>query len=238
MSNPNTTITKEGFHVLKNDTHISRWVEEHKNLTCDPYLFEWLLPRLKDVEVVWDIGAFIGDHTLSYLSLPKVRTVHAFEPNPDAFHCLYRNVGEKSNLARKAVCWNVAASDHRDSLIMNLSDNVGASRLTESGTGVRVRAVKLDTFMADTTPPDFVKIDVEGWELSALKGMKQMMSKKRPLFFVEINAGALAANGTTPKQVMDVFRKKGYDEEIYPPTATYEDAQYDLFFFPKKDPLH
>lgn len=233
MTNPNTTITKEGFHVLKNDTHISRWVEEHKNLTCDPYLFEWLLPRLKDVEVVWDIGAFIGDHTLSYLSLPKVRTVHAFEPNPDAFHCLYRNVGEKSNLARKAVCWNVAASDHRDSLIMNLSDNVGASRLTESGTGVRVRAVKLDTFMADTTPPQFIKLDVEGWEVKALKGMMKTLRKSRPIVFCEINKGALAANGVSVADIGAIFTELGYtDSAVYPESATADDLQYDALYIP------
>lgn len=234
MTNPNTAITKEGFHVLKNDTHISRWVEEHKNLTCDPYLFEWLLPRLKDVEVVWDIGAFIGDHTLSYLSLPKVRTVHAFEPNPDAFHCLYRNVGEKSNLARKAVCWNVAASDHRDSLIMNLNDNVGASRLTEDGSGIRVRAVKLDTFMADTTPPDFVKLDVEGWELNALKGMAKMLRRAKPIVFIEVNRGALAANRHSREHLDEFFSSIGYPPKfyIYPVGATRADDQYDLLFTP------
>jgi len=233
MTNPNTTITKEGWHVLKNDTHISRWVEEHKNLTCDPYLFKWLLPRLSEVEVVWDIGAFIGDHTLSYLSLPKVRTVHAFEPNPDAFHCLYHNVGEKSNLGRKAICWNVAVSDHRDSLIMNLNDNVGASRLTEDGSGIRVRAIKLDTFMADTTPPQFIKLDVEGWEVKALKGMMKTLRKARPTVFIEINRGALAANGDSLDDIMHLFQKLEYKGSlIYPVDACQDDAQYDLLFTP------
>lgn len=235
--NSKTLITKEGWHVLKDDTHISRWVEEHKNLTCDPYLFKWLLPKLQDVKVVWDLGAFIGDHTLSYLSLPNIQKVHAFEPHPDSFYCLERNVGELSKREKKARCWNVAASDHRDKLSLLCSSNTGASRLADTG-DCFARAVRLDTFMQGSEDPDFIKIDVEGWELRALAGMKQTIARAHPKAFVEVNKGALAANGNTPEDLMKFFTNRGYDFEVYPENASHKDEQYDLFFFPHKDPLH
>lgn len=228
MSNPNTKITPEGYHVLTNDTHISRWVEEHKSLVCDPYLFKWLLPKLEGVKRVWDVGAFIGDHTAAYLTIPGVEKVHAFEPNPDSYHCLEKNFGGREDCS----CWNIAASDTRERLSFEPSPNAGASRMKETGRS-SVTSFALDEFMAGTAPPEFVKVDVEGWEPRALKGMRKTIEAKRPMVFVEINAGALRDNGFSADDILGFFKELGYNgRKPYPEYATPDMDQYDILFIP------
>jgi FkbM family methyltransferase len=208
--------------VLENDTHISKWVEEHNSLKCDPHLFEWLQPRIQDCKVAWDIGANIGDHTRFYLDCGM--EVVALEPNPEAFRCLCHNCSE-------AICYNLAASDGQKELTMALEDNVGASYVVEGG-AVMVVAAPLDNVVRHHKAPDYIKIDVEGFESKALTGMEQLLANSKPKLFIEFNDGALRRNGSSSADLKKQIESYGYTRfEIYPPNATLNDPQYDLFFF-------
>jgi FkbM family methyltransferase len=207
-----------GIWVVSNDTHISKWVEEHNSLKCDPHLFHWLEPRIQGCKRAWDVGANIGDHTRFYLDIGL--SVCAFEPNPDAYECLKRNCGE-------AICKNLAASDMRGIIKMTLSDNVGASYVDENGQ-VEVDTIPLDELEEAIWPPDFIKIDVEGFESKALAGMEKLVRSKKPKLFVEFNQGALERSGSSPKQLKEQIESYGYTQfQIYPPIAKPEDLQYD-----------
>jgi FkbM family methyltransferase len=147
-------------------------------------------------------------------------SVCAFEPNPDAYECLKRNCGE-------AICKNIAASDVRGTIKMTLSDNVGASYIDENGQ-VEVEAIPLDELEEAIWPPDFIKIDVEGFESKALAGMENTIREKKPKLFVEFNQGALERCGSSPKQLKEQIESYGYTQfQIYPPICRPEDPQYD-----------
>ncbi len=56
-----------------------------------------------------------------------------------------------------------------------------------------------------------IKIDVEGAELSVLRGMKRLLSQPcAPLLFIEINASMLALQGTTPDELVAFVEGYGY----------------------------
>lgn len=208
-----------GQWVIAGDTHIAVWSRQHGSIISDPHLFKWLDPFIKDVKVVWDIGANIGDTTRHYLNTGK--TVIAVEPNPQAFECLCHNCPE-------ATCINIAASDSVGLLPFTQLANAGASRITPNGE-ITVEAHRLDEFLGNLPAPGFVKIDIEGWEMHALRGMSETLSAYRPIIFCEINAGALAANGESYESVRGFLEELGYrDFQIYPPNASYHDAQFDL----------
>ena len=208
--------------VLKDDTHISKWVEQHSSLKCDPWLFGWLQPRIKDCKIAWDVGANIGDHTRFYLDLGM--GVVAFEPHPEAFECLYHNCSE-------AICYNLAASDAHGELSMELDSNVGASHVVDSGS-VTVNSAPLDSVAKHHVTPDYIKIDVEGFEAKALDGMKSLLTQNKPKLLVEFNDGALRRNGSNPESLKKQIESYGYTQfEIFPPNATLNDPQYDLFYF-------
>ena len=217
--NPAIKQLPDGTWVIKEDTHISRWVEAHGNLKCDPCLFNWLESRLDGCKVAWDVGACIGDHTRFYLDL-GMRVV-AFEPNPNAFECLYHNCSE-------ATCYNVAASDAHGEVELCLDVNAGASHVGSQG--VAITAAPLDSIAKHNTPPDFIKIDVEGFESRALAGMEKLIREHKPRLFIEFNRGALQRNGTTTEQLRQQIESYGYSEfEIYPPESKSTDLQYDYF---------
>jgi len=210
-------LLSNGQMILKEDTHLSAWAKEHNNIVTDPYLFLFLEPHLTDVNCIWDIGANIGDHTRAYLDMGK--DVYAFEPNPYAFKCLCHNCPESKN-------YNLAASSKKGTLSFELLSNVGASRISEKG-DIHVSSVQLDSLKLPK--PDFIKIDIEGWEMHALSGMKKTIRKYKPKLFIEINHGALSANGHSHLDIINFISEFSYENVItYPIGSTYEDLQLDI----------
>lgn len=208
-----------GQWVVAGDTHLGAWAKEHGNIVTDPYLFRFLKPHLAHVKVVWDIGANIGDHTRKYLDWGM--TVVAVEPNPAAFRCLVHNCPD-------ALAFNIAASDTEAEMRFATSSNVGASRIDPEG-GITVPARPMDDLSDKVPVPDFVKIDVEGWEVHALTGMLETLRKRKPILYVEVNRGALAANGKTLEDIMNLLLGLGYtDFNPYPLGVRWTDPQFDI----------
>jgi FkbM family methyltransferase len=205
--------------VVTGDTHLGTWAKEHGSIITDPYLFKFLKPHLAEAKVVWDIGANIGDHARQYLDWGM--TVVAVEPNPVAFKCLAHNCPE-------ATCLDLAAASSDGVLRFDPLANVGASRIAENG-AVTVEARALD-HVAGLPDPDFVKIDVEGWEVDALNGMLATLTRCKPVIYIEVNRGALAANGKQPEDILWILKGLlGYNHFThYPSGVRWEDPQFDI----------
>ena len=155
-----------------------------------------LLSRItRPGDVVFDIGANIGLHTLllSRLVGPTGR-VYAFEPNPLLATCLERTIGALSN----ARLYGVALSDQEaDAVLYIPADHTMASlvdwtrgRSQRVSQQVHCPQTGLDVLMArDRLPaPDVVKCDVEGAELSVFKGAHHTLNRvEAPLILFEAN---------------------------------------------------
>jgi FkbM family methyltransferase len=219
-------ILPNGQWIVEGDTHLGAWAKQHGNIITDPHLFKWLKPHVENARVVYDLGANIGDHTRQYLDWGM--KVVAIEPNPTAFRCLEHNCPE-------AECFNIAASDHKGPLGFTQIDNVGASRITAGG-DIEVPAYPLDGFFAYRADllPGFVKIDVEGYEMFALRGMEKTLKMCKPIIFIEVNRGALEANGCTPEDITSFLRDYlGYTNfSYYPVEAEWGWPQFDLLCKP------
>jgi len=217
MTPPGIKELPNGQWVLEDDTHISRWSETRGNIVSDPHLMRFLDPHLATAETVWDIGAFIGDHTRHYLDRGK--KVIAVEPNPLAFQCLAHNCPE-ANIS------NCAASDMTGHAKFIRMSNAGASRINPRGTLGIWTARMEDCGYPD---PQFIKIDVEGWELRALAGMERILRKCKPILFIEVNHGALAEAGFKAEDLLIFLYAVGYGKHtIYPPKCVWADPQFDI----------
>lgn len=215
-----------GQWVVAGDTHLGAWAKQHGQIVTDPNLFRWLRPFIEELVVVWDLGANIGDHTRQYLDWGH--RVVAFEPHPVSYTCLLHNCPE-------ATCFNVAASDKAGSLNFTALDNVGASRVHPGGEW-SVEAIALDD-VRGIPAPDFVKIDIEGFEAFAITGMAGTITRYKPVLFVEMNPGALEAQGHTVEGLRDLIESLGYTAAaLYPPRATWQDPQFDCLFLPTTTP--
>lgn len=149
-----------------------------------------------------DIGGHIGTSAVYFAGL--FERVISFEPAADTFECLVANI--QAFGVKNVECRDVALSDAPGAarLMSHPRDpgNVGARFLGE-GEGVEVR--RLDDF--GLPGPDFVKIDVEGWESRVLLGGKATLLQSRPVIMFETRglAERLGAEIPTPQEVLSAW---------------------------------
>lgn len=211
------------YWVVEGDTHLGAWAKQKGDIVTDPHLFKFLGLYMADVKNVWSIGANIGDHALHYIRTGK--RVVAVEPHPVTFRCLQHNVPD-------ALCLNLAASHEAGSLNFASCENVGASRVHKDGEW-SVPAVAMDD-IPNLLAPDFIEIDIEGWEPNAITGMAGTITRHKPILFLEANRGALEANGFTVEGLIEQVRSLGYREPIlYPERAKLDWPQFDMLFLPQ-----
>ena len=124
--------------------------------------------------LAFDVGAHSGYFTLILSRLVgETGKVISFEPGPRS-NDLRRHI-ELNNLSNVEVV-GAAVSDRSGTAFFNDIDYFG--QLSQKGRPVEV--VRLD----DYPVPDFVKMDIEGAEVSALEGAGQILSAQRTIWLV------------------------------------------------------
>ena len=148
-------------------------------------LEHWFLPRVDTISCVYDIGANLGSLSVYFATRAKKAKVFSFEPVPVTFDLLKRNV-EQNGLSDRVTVFNCALGAQESTVRMQVNEK-SLDRSTISDTGSQEVALKrLDDL--NLPPPDFVKIDVEGYELEVLKGMERTLRESSPVLWVEIFA--------------------------------------------------
>jgi len=127
--------------------------------------------------VVVDVGANIGIYS-RFLSRCVGRTgvVHAFEPSPENFRRLQSATHKLTN-----VCLSDAAvGEHTGRSHLYLSDNLNVDHRAyppegDSRNSVSVDVVALDDYFKPGHRVDLIKLDVQGYELHALRGANRVL---------------------------------------------------------------
>jgi FkbM family methyltransferase len=138
-------------------------------------------------DVVLDIGANIGPHTLYFSkAVAQKGLVLAFEPQRIIYQTLCANMALNSVL--NVQCFNVAVGEIPGSIVVpildyNAENNFGGLNLGTFESGERVQVVPLDSLNLPRC--NFLKIDVEGMEIKVLKGAQKTIQRHKPLLYVE-----------------------------------------------------
>lgn len=129
-----------------------------------------------------DCGAFDGD-TLRTMPRHDLRAVAAFEPDLRNFQKLsqWAQITLKDAEAPQYLLWPCGAW-HETTLLRFASGLGTSSRVDETAESV-VPVVALDESLVGFRP-DFIKMDIEGAELSALLGARKIISAHRPALAV------------------------------------------------------
>jgi FkbM family methyltransferase len=156
-------------------------------------LYNVLYPAFKKrqdaVEIAWirrlvrlgsnvlDIGANIGFYTsLLSNSVGPQGHVHAFEPEPTNFKRLSAITGKRKNvtLVPKAV------SDRSGQLFIYTSPKLNvdhrAYKMVDYKEAIPVESVSIDDYIAGQFRVDLIKMDIQGYEFSALRGMEKTIA--------------------------------------------------------------
>lgn len=127
--------------------------------------------------VMADCGAWIGDTAEEFLTFVQAAgfsgTVHAFEPDPENF----RRLGETAKRRGNIECYPYAVGD-RQGTVLFATGNSSRSHLGEES-GVRLPMVPVDDILKEKEV-SFIKMDLEGGEENALKGMHNLIVRNAP----------------------------------------------------------
>lgn len=167
----------------------------------EPETVEVFLAHLQPGMVFVDVGAHVGQYSI--LGSSRVGPngeVHAFEPDPDTFRRLTRNI--LLNRSTNVRTNQLALADTEGDGLLYLSSvaNVGGNSLQpfegKSGAAgsTSVSITTLDRYVdaQRLSRIDLLKLDVEGAELLALRGGEHALSTCRPLILVEFSAFSMA----------------------------------------------
>lgn len=177
-------------------------------------------------DVVFDIGANLGYFTLLFSDLVgRTGEVHAFEPVARTFAALENMLTQQKKFDNIHLN-HTACSDEEGKIEMHVpgSDFGQASmRVQQSNSWDKsdnistetTRAIKLDGYNGSSNRIAFVKCDIEGAELLALKGMKVKLLQQQPLLFLEVCFDWTRNFGYSPQDLISFLGTLGYDRFYY-----------------------
>ncbi len=161
---------------------------------------------------VVDVGANIGYYVLLFESAVGARgRLFCFEPEPDNLTELRRNV-ERNGLANVEIfpmALGCAAA------VVSLDRGING-QVREDGSGeVEVPLRRLDDVV--TSPVDFVKVDVDGYEGHVLAGAERCLRQHRPTLFLELHPALIRP----PFTIRGILARLA---ALYPTIELYEPA--------------
>jgi len=167
---------------------------------------------LKSKDVVIDVGANIGSHTIAFQRIVgDSGMVIAFEPERMNFNTLCGNVA--INNLRNIYCFHNAVGDQSGAIAVpeldiEKTENFGGLSLTKDYKNAHhytVPLVTIDQFKFGRV--NFIKVDVEGMEAAVIDGASDTIKRCKPFLYVE--------NDRKHNALELLAKIYGHDYEIY-----------------------
>jgi len=207
----------------------------HGKLTYLAHLFKALtrqhhqeyLPILKsslsDNSIIIDVGAHSGQFTKLFSTIVPTGRVYAFEPGSYASSILKKVIG--LHRLKNVTHVNKGLGEHRKKECLNMpvkksgSLGFGLSHLGGDKQNVRttisetIEIITLDSFAKDERLEriNFIKADIEGWEMQLLLGAKSIIQKWHPILTLEVNRIFLSRAENTPEELWAFLSDNGYE---------------------------
>ncbi len=199
-------------------------------------------------DVVLDIGANIGWYSLLLeQQVPDGVDIFAFEPDPLNFELLQHNLSLNQATRVTAIQKALAEEEGIKHLYRHASSNLGRHSLLQlqDGESVEVNTTSLDSFWdaqgLGSRIPRFIKIDIEGYELLALRGARKIL-ERCPALLCEFSPGYMHKGGINPADLVTLLTGHGFVpyavscsglEQVDPDTLPVLERTAD-FFWQKK----
>lgn len=169
---------------------------------------------------VYDVGSFEGLLALFFAS--RAKQVVCYEPNSrnhgrlldnlklNGFtHVIVRKTGVGEAPQEIQMVWNPAMPGGAS------AEAATATHLQDTVAGAMVETIPITTLDQDAEqnglpPPDFIKIDIEGWELQALRGARRLLNQFRPALFLEMHGETMAEKKQKVRDIVRFLEETGY----------------------------
>jgi FkbM family methyltransferase len=191
-------IVRDGAHEPEN----SAWILQHL--------------QLRDGDVALDIGANIGWYSCLLARLGTgAFDIYCFEPEPINFSMLMRNIA--LNSARHAHPQQLALGDKAGNINLNLYKDSNRGRHSvlpvHGGAKIQVTVARLDNWWRNQNLGSrrlrFIKIDIEGFELPALRGAGELLSRCETLM-IEYSPAYMRMANLDPAELLQLLAQAGF----------------------------
>ncbi|MCA9958277.1 MAG: FkbM family methyltransferase [Anaerolineales bacterium] len=184
----------------------------------EPDVANFIFSRLQPSQCFFDVGANAGYFTLIGAKKvgPKGKVI-AFDPVPQNVKTIQEQVALND---LKGFCWieSLAISSFNGKTKLTIPDrnanahltNIEAPHVKSSNHSIiEVECVTLDDYITNHESPDFIKVDIEGAEVEALRGAVKLM-RKAPEWLITAHSAELA------DEVVDLLKAANYQITDFP----------------------
>lgn len=171
---------------------------------------------------VYDVGAFEG--LLSVFFASRARQVVSYEPNPrnharllenlrlnGLTNVTVRNMGVGEAPAELQMVWDPSMPGGA-SLESNTADNLLKTVRSAKTVSISITTLDSDRAALHLPAPDLVKIDIEGWELEALKGARETLTTHHPALYLEMHGETMREKKQKVAAIVAFLNEIGYTE--------------------------
>jgi FkbM family methyltransferase len=181
-------------------------------------------------KTVYDIGAFHGMLTLFFAA--RAKSVVSFEPNTRNRARLLENL-RVNNIQNVQVRDKGVGSRRESRQMASVALTPGAASIDEraiesfgkSGVATLTEEVSIVTLDEEIPEqnlprPEFIKIDIEGWELEALRGARNTLEACRPALFLEMHGSTMREKKRKVGEIVNFLWDAGYREILHVESGT------------------
>jgi FkbM family methyltransferase len=175
-----------------------------------------------DGQTIYDVGGDQGIYTLFFASrVGDQGRVVTFEPNPESHRRIIANV--ELNQFHNVEVRHLGLGAQKGKLTFVFPAGEPARGSADAGIQAQIlqekdsRTIEIEVNSLDDEVaaaglplPDLVKIDVEGLEMDVLRGMKEMLSHRRPNLFIEVHGADTQSKDDNARQVVKFLLDAGY----------------------------
>ncbi|MBT5717064.1 MAG: FkbM family methyltransferase [Opitutae bacterium] len=172
---------------------------------------------IKDLGIVFDVGAHLGQTTLHFRKVFSSADVHSFEPISQNFDQLKINIRGRNRVytnqfalgsSKGIEMIKIGDSDQTHSMYRNLQESVESKDETQ-----KIRVETIDSYLSEhgIIGIDLLKIDVEGHELEVLKGADKTLKKHRiKVILAECDFSPQDKQHTYFNELWDFLRERNF----------------------------
>jgi FkbM family methyltransferase len=172
--------------------------------------------------VLFDIGAHCGLISALWCAAQPGNRVFSFEPSPLLAQRL-AEIRELNQFGERMKINQIGIGESNGTVGM-LMDPVGGfvqSRhfdhtMWSTPESIEIGIESIETASARLeVVPNFIKIDIEGYEYEAIRGSAAFLSQHRPALFLELHLNYLEERKLSPKSVVELLEQCGYSFFTY-----------------------
>lgn len=196
-----------GVWLPAHETHMVEWMTANNTKINGKLTYQWskqdaAMKHVKAWRTAVDIGAHVGTWAMHLAE--RFERVVAFEPIAEHRRCLVANLEEAGTA--QIVLHPCALGDRDGSVAFEIPEgSCGGTHIIGEG-DIPLRM--LDTFALKEV--DFIKIDVEGYELFAVRGGEKTIRENKPCIIVEQKPKGLAERyGQTRMAAVELLQSWG-----------------------------